>query len=385
MIWITVDTKLDDEDNCDLTEIMQYVSMLQKSGICKDLIVSSQVPCGTCKEIVHILDNAKINVAYVPENFQLGKSLAYFKKNNTWVIGSDCKEYAKKIKQIINKWCEKPIICNLETAEMVKHAINAFLATTISFSNALAEICVQMGADAYKVAEIMQLDNRIGNGLPLLPGPWFSGGTLARDVKILDSICNKESPVESFFKSIIDINNTRIQYLLDGIKCCISTYRRSDDMTFSPLIKAGAAYQAFRIPAIEAKALGYDDAIFLNNLNFVSETTAASIFMVKDNLIITPPLNAGILDSITRKNIISLAHSKNISVIERNITRVELYTADEIFIAGTLCEITPVLQIDKTIIGGGEVGQITKSMIDTYIGICEGNIKDEWGWLEYVE
>ena len=145
------------------------------------------------------------------------------------------------------------------------------------------------------------------------------------------------------------------------------------------------AYQAFRIPAIEAKALGYDDAIFLNNLNFVSETTAASIFMVKDNLIITPPLNAGILDSITRKNIISLAHSKNISVIERNITRVELYTADEIFIAGTLCEITPVLQIDKTIIGGGEVGQITKSMIDTYIGICEGNIKDEWGWLEYVE
>ena len=184
---------------------------------------------------------------------------------------------------------------------------------------------------------------------------------------------------------IVCVPVDRDKNIKNGIKCCISTYRRSDDMTFSPLIKAGAAYQAFRIPAIEAKALGYDDAIFLNNLNFVSETTAASIFMVKDNLIITPPLNAGILDSITRKNIISLAHSKNISVIERNITRVELYTADEIFIAGTLCEITPVLQIDKTIIGGGEVGQITKSMIDTYIGICEGNIKDEWGWLEYVE
>ena len=171
----------------------------------------------------------------------------------------------------------------------------------------------------------------------------------------------------------------------NGIKCCISTYRRCDDMTFSPLIKAGAAYQAFRIPAIEAKMSGYDDVIFLNNLNYVSETTAAAIFLVKDKTIITPPLNAGILDSITRKNIIYLAKKQKLCVIEKNITRVELYTADEVFTAGTLSEITPILQIDKNIIGMGKVGEITKLISDMYTDICEGNLEDELGWLEYVK
>ena len=218
LIWIAVDTKLDETDNCDLTEIIEYILMLKKAGICKDIVISSQIPCGTCKKIINILDNSKINVAYVPENFQLGKSLEYFESNNTWVIGTDNDMYAEKIKNIISKWCRNPIICNLQTAEMAKHAINTFLATTISFSNALSEVCIQMHADAYKVTEIMRQDERIGDKLPLLPGPWFSGGTLARDVQILIDICKKQTASESFFKAIINVNNTRIQYLLNRIK-----------------------------------------------------------------------------------------------------------------------------------------------------------------------
>lgn len=350
LIWITVDTKLDDEDNCDLTEIMQYVSMLQKSGICKDLIVSSQVPCGTCKEIVHILDNAKINVAYVPENFQLGKSLAYFKKNNTWEIGSDCKEYAKKIKQIINKWCEKPNICNLETAEMVKHAINAFLATTISFSNALAEICVQMGADAYKVAEIMQLDNRIGNGLPLLPGPWFSGGTLARDVKILDSICNKESPVESFFKSIIDINNTRIQYLLDRIETytslknknvCIlgaiykantNTLRRSPGLQMHKYLKE---YGMKKIAFYDELISGEDKALLGEREIFCYKRLDQAI-EDSDILII---LRNDIAEEIKKDNYISLTSGKLILDIPNSLEKLNLTQHGMIVTPGRTFEI----------------------------------------------
>ncbi|MCL2312467.1 MAG: branched-chain-amino-acid transaminase [Firmicutes bacterium] len=169
-----------------------------------------------------------------------------------------------------------------------------------------------------------------------------------------------------------------------GIKCCISTFRRSDDSVMSPLIKAGASYHALRLPIIEAKSVGYDDAIMLNSNGYVSETTSAAIFCVKNNKLISPPLSSGILDSITRKHVIKLASINNIAFIERDITRMELYTFDEIFAVGTLCEIKPILQIDAHKIGNGNIGKITNIISKQYFGICDGTVEDKMGWLTYV-
>ena len=102
---------------------------------------------------------------------------------------------------------------------MLKHSINSFFATIISFSNALSELAVHAGADAYKVVEIMKQEPRIKNGkLPLMPGPWFSGGTLARDVKVLSSLQDEgSSEAEKFFQEVLAVNNARCDYLLDRV------------------------------------------------------------------------------------------------------------------------------------------------------------------------
>ncbi|BDS11593.1 branched-chain amino acid transaminase [Aureispira anguillae] len=168
----------------------------------------------------------------------------------------------------------------------------------------------------------------------------------------------------------------------EGIKCCVSSWRRMNDLSMSPLLKAGAAYQSFKLPMIDALNGGYDEAILLNDKGLVAETTGATIFMVRNGQVITPPISAGILESITRSNCINLLRSHfKIQVVERDIPRTELYWADEIFLTGTLAELTPVLSIDKIDIGNGAVGPITQKLQTTYLGICEGRKEDTFNWL----
>jgi UDPglucose 6-dehydrogenase len=218
-IWITVDTKLDDNDNCDVNEIVEIMKMFGTFEHMHNYIVSSQLPVGSCEKLLSYVESENCKIACIPENFQLGKAIEYFHTTNFWVIGSDDEEYADKVKKLLEPVYSEPIICSLETAEMLKHSINSFFATIISFSNALSELAVHAGADAYKVVEIMKQEPRIKNGkLPLMPGPWFSGGTLARDVKVLSSLQDEgSSEAEKFFQEVLAVNNARCDYLLDRV------------------------------------------------------------------------------------------------------------------------------------------------------------------------
>lgn len=167
-----------------------------------------------------------------------------------------------------------------------------------------------------------------------------------------------------------------------GANCCVSTWLRSNDLCMSPLVKAGSAYQSFKLPMIEAKNRGCDEAILLNIHHYVAETTGSAVFIVRNGIVITPPLSAGILESITRKNVIKLlSREMKIDVIERNIPRTELYLAEEIFLAGTLSEITPVLNVDNISIGSGQIGTITKTIQKIYFDICEGRKEDKYTWM----
>lgn len=181
---------------------------------------------------------------------------------------------------------------------------------------------------------------------------------------------------------IVAFPTARGESVIKGISCCVSTWKHSSDMVISPRIKAGAAYQAYRLPLIEARNNHFDDAVLLNNEDYVTETTGSAIFIVKNNEIITPPINAGILDSITRKHIMKIVRENfSMNVIERNITRMDLYLAEEAFAVGTLAEITPILKFDMHVLGNGEAGKYTTAIQKIYLDICEGQAADCWNWL----
>ena len=215
-LWITADTPLDDNDNCDIGEIVDYMKALNLIGHKHSYIISSQVAVGTCEELISYIDADDCRIAYIPENFQLGKALQYFETTDYWIIGSDDAEYAASIKHLLASIYSNPMLCSLRAAEMVKHAVNSFFATVISYSNALSELAVEMGADAYRIVEMMKNEPRIRAGkLPLLPGPWFSGGTLARDVRALGKIKDSSSEAKLFFDKVLTVNNTRCEYLME--------------------------------------------------------------------------------------------------------------------------------------------------------------------------
>lgn len=173
--------------------------------------------------------------------------------------------------------------------------------------------------------------------------------------------------------------------LFTGIRCCVSSWRRFGELHLSPRIKAGGAYLGLRLVRIEAAERGLDEAILLNDSGTVAEASGAAVFIVREGRIATPPISAGILESFTRRNVLGLLRNElEMEATEREITRTELYTADEVFLCGTLCEIQPVVEIDGYAIGDGQPGPITERCRDRYLEICEGGVAAPAGWLTPV-
>ena len=130
---------------------------------------------------------------------------------------------------------------------------------------------------------------------------------------------------------------------MKGLKCCVSSWRRINDSSFPPRIKAGPNYLNSRLSLLEAKQNGYDYPILLNDRSTVAEGPGACLFIVRNGSLITPPVYASVLESITRNAVIDVARSiLKVPVMEREIDRTELYLADEIFFVGTAIEIMPV-------------------------------------------
>jgi len=161
-----------------------------------------------------------------------------------------------------------------------------------------------------------------------------------------------------------------------GINVCISSWERIGDKSMSPKIKMGANYMNSRAGQMEAVRNGYDSTIFLNDNGKVSEGPGSCLFMVRDGVLITPPVTASILESITRNTIIQIAKDDlGLEVIERDIDRTELYIADEIFMCGTAVEIVPVLSVDRLDVSDTKKGKITQELENLYFDIVRGNIE----------
>jgi len=129
---------------------------------------------------------------------------------------------------------------------------------------------------------------------------------------------------------------------------------------------------------------GYDEAIMLNSQGKISEGSAENIFIVKDDIIQTPPLSAGLLDGITRDSVIQIIEENSGFVIERDLERDDLYTADEIFMTGTAAEVKSVTQVDQIKIGNGKMGVITKALQKSFSDVVMGKDERFLPWLTFI-
>ncbi|TAM57592.1 branched-chain amino acid transaminase [bacterium] len=188
---------------------------------------------------------------------------------------------------------------------------------------------------------------------------------------------------EGFF--ITAVTKPPSRALEAGLSVCVSSWQRISDNIMPPRVKAAANYQNSRFALLEARTNGYDYAIFLNSAGKVSEAPGACIFVVRADQVYTPPVTAGILESITRATLIQLFRERmGHSVIEREIDRTELYVADEVFLCGTGMEVTPVIAIDHVSVGLGRPGRWTREIQDLYFRAARGEEATLSHWLTPV-
>jgi branched-chain amino acid aminotransferase len=167
-----------------------------------------------------------------------------------------------------------------------------------------------------------------------------------------------------------------------GIRCMVSSWRRIDDNAAPARAKVTGIYVNSALAKTEANQNGFDEAIVLTQEGHVSEGSAENLFIIRDGVLITPPASDNILEGVTRKVIMELGrHDLGLQVIERSIDRSELYVADEVFLCGTGAQVSPVLEIDRRVIGDGEMGPITRELQKIYFDICFGRVEERLDWL----
>lgn len=167
----------------------------------------------------------------------------------------------------------------------------------------------------------------------------------------------------------------------DGISACISSWRRIDDESIPPMAKASGNYLNSVLATQECRRNGYDESILLDRNGNVSEASGENIFVVRNGKLHTPQIADSILEGITRNSAITIAKELGYEVVERPISRTELYLADEIFLTGTAAEIIGITKIDGNIVGNGREGSITKSIRENYENIVTGKSEKFMGWL----
>ena len=196
VVWVTFDTPVDDNDNADVDYVTDHVEGIfpyLKSGAV--VLLSSQLPVGTARALAgEFADHgnpAPVSFAVSPENLRLGKAIEVFNNPDRVVVGIQDEVARATITEMFAPITDRIEWMSTESAEMTKHALNAFLATSVTFANEIATLCEQVGADAKEVERGLKTEHRIGLGAYLGAGSAFSGGTLARDVAFLGALASR--------------------------------------------------------------------------------------------------------------------------------------------------------------------------------------------------
>ena len=169
-----------------------------------------------------------------------------------------------------------------------------------------------------------------------------------------------------------------------GASCKISKWIRIDSRSQPMQAKSAANYSNAALARVEALKAGYDEAIMLNNKGYVAEGSAENIFVIKNGRITTPPLSADILNGITRNSAIQMIKASGKKISEKNITVKNLLSADEIFMTGTAAEVKSVTRVNRTKIGSGKIGPITKELQSSFMDVVMGKNKKFLTWLKFL-
>ena len=172
--------------------------------------------------------------------------------------------------------------------------------------------------------------------------------------------------------------------LTKGVAVKISSWWRFAPNTLPALAKASANYMNSQLMKMEALVDGYSEAIALDAQGFVSEGSGQNVFAVIKGEVVTPPLSSSILAGITRDSVMKLASDLGYAVRESVIPREMLYLADELFLAGTAVEVSPITSVDRIPVGGGVPGPVTKAIQSAFFAVVRGEQPDRHGWLTPV-
>lgn len=271
ILWVAYDTPVDSQDRADVEFVIKRIERcmpyLTSNSI---VIVSSQLPVGSIAELekrfAAVSSNRTVHFVSWPENLRLGQAIKVFKEGDRVVIGARSQDAVNRLMPMATLLAQEVISVSVESAEMSKHAMNAFLATCVTFSNELASICEQVGADAQQVERTIRADPRAGRHAYLRAGGPFAGGTLARDVRFLEDLGASLDLPSFLIKAIIQSNQDHMLWAhrrlaglfgdsLKSQKVCVlglaykpgtDTLRRSSSVALiDRLIEIGTTISAF--------------------------------------------------------------------------------------------------------------------------------------------
>ncbi|OGI95625.1 hypothetical protein A2917_03690 [Candidatus Nomurabacteria bacterium RIFCSPLOWO2_01_FULL_42_17] len=241
-VYITFDTPVDSHDKVNLAVIHKSMDKIIPLISPKTLLViSSQIPVGTCRKIIQKIRNKgkKNELCYIPENLRLGDAIKSFLEPERIVIGLSSDLAKQKAENLLSHIKTSKIFMNLESAEMTKHAMNAYLATLISFSSEISNICEKVGANALDVMNALKTEKRVSPYAPIMPGLGFGGGTLARDIQILKEVGSIHKVKTEVLNAVFSNNTHRMEYVSDKLKMLLGTLNKKKIAFFGLVYKAG--------------------------------------------------------------------------------------------------------------------------------------------------
>jgi UDPglucose 6-dehydrogenase len=219
-IFLAPDTDIDEDDGVQLASL-EALAEAAAGSVRRDVpvVVASQVPVGTTERLVtHMSERSgrALTAIHVPENLRLGTAVHDFLQPDRLVIGSADRGSADSVLESYGLDC--PVLrMTVRSAEMSKHALNAYLATLISFASELSDLCEASGADAYDVERALRADSRVSPKAPLRPGFGFAGGTLGRDVQALRQLARGSSVPSALMDAVLAVNRSRTGRLVEQL------------------------------------------------------------------------------------------------------------------------------------------------------------------------
>lgn len=285
VVWVAYDTPVDEDDRADVGYVTDRVKRLFPDLRDRTLVlISAQVPVGTTRALeaafAEVAPGRAVTFGYSPENLRLGRAIAAFTEPDRVVVGLRSVDDRQRVEELLKPFTSKIEWMSVESAEMTKHALNAFLATSITFINEIAAICEQVGADAAEVSRGLKSERRVSPNAPLSPGAAFAGGTLARDVVFLSKLGQDHGLGTHLLSSIKPSNDVHRRWAqrrlrdalgdLSGMRVAIwgltykpgtSTLRRSSAVELGEWLAGQGAVVRAHDPAIPTRPEGFADSI----------------------------------------------------------------------------------------------------------------------------